>query len=450
MTNMARFFRCAAAVAALASTSALAQQVEPPVITRATQEAYAAILQSGVAEATLKRLESDEPHVLADQIALSEIAAPSFKEMERARVYADRMRQLGLTDVSIDSEGNVIGVRPGTRPGPTLVLSAHLDTVFPEGANVGVTKRDGRYYGLGVSDDGRGLAVVLGVLRALQQSRIQTVGTVLFVATVGEEGLGNLRGVKALLRDRKEIDGFITIEPSLAGGERLGLGATGSRRWEITFEGPGGHSFVEFGLPSAIHAMGRSIAHISDLRPVASPKTTFTVGIVAGGTSVNTISASARMEVDIRSNGGPELAEFETKLLAAIDRGTQEENARWGTGKIEAKRRLIGDRPAGSQRAEGAMIEATFQAFEAVGDEQPELVTVSTDSNAAIALGIPATTLTGGGISGGLHSQGEWFSPDRSWRGTQRAFLTTLALVGLAGVSKPLLKQRPRSEAKAK
>ena len=191
--------------------------------------------------------------------------------------------------MSIDAAGNVIGKRKGKSSAPLLVLSAHLDTVFTEGTDLTVTQKDGRHYAPGIMDDARGLAALLSVLRAMQNARIETVGDVWFVGTVGEEALGNLKGVKALFADHPHIDGFISVDgvdspdDAAAGRSEIVNAATGSRRWEITFSGPGGHSFENFGTPSAMHAMGRAIAQIADLKPPADPKTTFNVGVVSGG-----------------------------------------------------------------------------------------------------------------------------------------------------------------------
>jgi acetylornithine deacetylase/succinyl-diaminopimelate desuccinylase-like protein len=272
----------------------------------------------------------------------------------------------------------------------------------------------------------------------MQDANIRTRGDVMFVGTVGEEGLGNLRGVKALLQQNKGIDGFITIEPG-AGAERIGVGATGSRRWKVTFKGPGGHSSVNFGVASAIHAMGRAITHISDLQPPLQPRTTFTVGVVSGGTSINTIASQAAMEVDIRSDSADALAAFEKQVLAAVDRGVQEENLRWHSQQISADKQLAGDRPAGTTAPGSALVSAARQSYVALLRPDADLATVSTDTNAAVALAVPAIMLSGGGTAGDLHSPGEWFESKDAWVGPQVALLTVLGLVGVEGMTDPLL-----------
>jgi tripeptide aminopeptidase len=304
-----------------------------------------------------------------------------------------------------------------------------------------VQKRGERYYGRGLADDTRGLVAVLTVLRAMQQAEIRTIGDVMFVGTVGEEGLGNLRGAKALLSQNKAIDAFITLEPGAFGGERLGVGATGSRRWKVTFNGPGGHSSVNFGIASAIHAMGRAIARISDLQPPMQPRTTFTVGVVSGGTSVNTIASEATMEVDIRSDSAEALAAFEQEVLTQVDRAVQEENLRWHSQEISAQKELAGDRPAGTTSSDSPIVSAATQSYIALQRTAPTLSIVSTDANAAVALGVPAVMLSAGGIAGDLHSPGEWFEPVEAWLGPQATLLTVLGLVGIDGTSVPLLEK---------
>jgi tripeptide aminopeptidase len=396
----------------------------------------------------LDRLEAEDALTLREQIELAETPAPPFKESVRAQDYLRRMQALGLKDAYIDKEGNVIGLRKGRGKGPLLILSAHLDTVFPEGTDVKVTQRDGRYYGRGLTDDSRGLAAVLAVLRAMESSGLRTIGDVMFVGTVGEEGLGDLRGVKALFRDHPNIDGFISVDS--VGGEggrahRIVPNATGSHRWEISFVGPGGHSFVAFGAPSAIHAMGRAIAHVSDVRPPSDPKTTFTVGVVSGGTSVNTIASDAKMLLDIRSNDAQALMDAEKLLMAAIEKGVAEENARWSaTNGVRFESKLLGDRPAGMSLPDSPVTRAALQSWKGLGLTEPAIDAASTDSNVAINLGIPAATLSGGGEGGGIHGPDEWYAPVDSYRGPQTLLLTTLMLVGVDKLASPQLPVRKR------
>lgn len=404
------------------------------------RKAFAALNGAPAVTRALEFLKADDANTLADQKAITVIPAPPFKEQVRAEDYRRRLAALGLQDVRIDAEGNVIGVRRGGGQGPKLVVSAHLDTVFPAGTDVAVKEKDGRFYAPGIADDTRGLAATLSVIRAFNATGIKTVGDIVFVATVGEEGLGDLRGVKALFRDEKNIDGFISIDG--VDLSRLTIGATGSRRYRVTFRGPGGHSFSAFGLPSAIHALGRAIAKISEVQTPKEPKTTFTVGTVSGGTSVNSIAGEAAMEVDMRSNDRQALAKLETQVLALIGEAAVEENRRWSSDSIKAEIKLVGDRPAGGQSADSPVPQAAAWALQAVGIRKTVTEASSTDSNLPISLGIPAVTMRGGGLSAGTHSLGEWYQPQLGYLGPQAVFLTAASLVGIDGVSAPLLPQR--------
>src|SRR5262249_10608730 len=256
-------------------------------------DAAARLLRERSVIAALQSAKDDEPQTIADQIRLCEIPAPPFKESQRGTAYADLFRTLGLKNVRIDKAGNVLGERPGQSRRPHLVFSAHLDTVFPEGTNVKVTREGNLLKGPGIGDDCRGLAVVLAVVRALQKGNVQTPGTITFVGTVGEEGLGDLRGVKALFNEtlKDQIDRFVSVDGTAVGGGRYG----------VTLRGPGGHSYGPFGVATPIHALGRAIAAVAEFQVPREPRTTFSVGRVGGGTSVNAIPTDAWMEVDLRS-----------------------------------------------------------------------------------------------------------------------------------------------------
>lgn len=405
-----------------------------------------AILASPKVVKTLDDIKADDERTLAEQKRITEIPAPPFKERIRAEYYQKRMQELGLNDAAIDAEGNVIALRKGSGGGrPKLVVSAHLDTVFPEGTDVTVKEKDGAINAPGIGDDSRGLAALLSLIKAMNENQIATVGDVMFVGTVGEEELGNLRGVKALFRDHADIDGFISIDG--LGITRVVNQATGSHRYEFIFKGPGGHSFQEFGLPSATHAMGRAIAKIAELQPPAAPKTTFTVGTMTGGTSVNAIAAEARMAVDMRSNSEQELLKLEARLLELVKEAVADENARWKSDKMSVEARLIGDRPAGIVPMDSPIVQATQRTVAAVTKgPRPTFAGSSTDSNIAMSLGIPAVTIGGGGAGGNWHSRNEWYKPVNAWYGPQNALLTVLMLSGLDGVTKPALSVRKGSK----
>ncbi|WP_442597841.1 M20/M25/M40 family metallo-hydrolase [Neobacillus sp. D3-1R] len=403
------------------------------------REVYELVLKQQAVKVGLDFLKADNENTVKEQVHLTEIAAPTFQEEVRGEFFQKRFKELGLENVRVDQHGNVYGLRSGSGDGPKLVVSAHLDTVFPEGTDVKAKERDGKIYAPGIADDGRGLAVLLTLVRALNESNVKTTGDLLFVATVGEEGLGDLRGVKGLFGDNHDIDGFISIEPGTP--NEITYLATGSRRYRITYKGPGGHSFGDFGMPSAIHALGRAIAKISDVQVSKNPKTTFNVGTITGGTSVNTIAQSASLVLDMRSTSQDELSVLEKEVLEILEQSAKDENSRWGKDVIKVETELVGDRPAGSQPVDSVIVQAAQAAASVLGFE-PELNNPSsTDSNVPISLGIPAVTLGGGGDYGGCHTLEEYFDPKDAFYGTQKIFLTMLGLVGVKEVTQPLLKK---------
>ncbi|WP_280771732.1 M20/M25/M40 family metallo-hydrolase [Salipaludibacillus daqingensis] len=405
------------------------------------REVYKSLMVNPLVKESLTFIEKENEQTLKEQIELTEIPAPTFQEQVKGLDYKKRLEQLGLEDIHTDEVGNVFGVRRGKGPGPKLVVCAHLDTVFPEGTDVKAQFSDGKVYAPGIADDGRGLAVVLTVLKTFQEYQIETEGDILFGATVGEEGLGDLYGVKAFFSNHHDIDGFISIEPGSP--SRVTYLGTGSRRYSVTYRGPGGHSFGEFGLPSAIHACGRAVGIISKLETPDDPKTTFTVGTISGGTSVNTIAAEANMVIDLRSTSQDELKKLENDVLAIIDEAAVEENKRWNSeAMIKVEIKLVGDRPAGTQRSDTQIVQAALASTESVGFEPKLADSSSTDSNVPISLGIPAVTLGGGGEFGGVHTLNEYFDPTDSYYGAQQVFLTVLGLVGMKGVSQPLLEKK--------
>jgi acetylornithine deacetylase/succinyl-diaminopimelate desuccinylase-like protein len=378
----------------------------------------------------LEAARAGEPQTIEDQIALCQIEAPPFKEQRRAEEYRRRLQALGLRNVRIDAEGNVIAERPGEPGEPVVVISGHLDTVFPEGTDVTVKREGTTLRGPGIGDDCRGLAILLGVARALDQAQVRTRGTVIFVGTVGEEGPGNLRGVRHLfateLRDR--VDYFISVD-----GTGLGLtkDAVGSHRYTVTYRGPGGHSYGDFGAPNPVHALGRAIAKIADFRVPSDPRVTFSVGVIEGGTSVNSISMSAAMQMDMRSVDAGAIDSLDARFQAAIRQALDEENARWTEGaRLTMEIDTIGIRPAGAQPDDAAIVRAARAAGRALGFDVPAVAS-STDANIPIGLGIPAVTIDGGGRGGGAHSLGEWFDTADSHLGTQWALLFVLTLAGV-------------------
>jgi tripeptide aminopeptidase len=412
--------------------AASAYRVRPEIATGVENLLTQPAVQQGIAF-----LKADHALTLQEQKAITEIPAPPFQESERSAYYLQRLRELGLVDAKVDDVGNVYGRHRGAGSGPTVLIAAHLDTVFPAGTDVSVKEKDGRLYAPGISDNGRGLAEVLSILRAVKESGVKTIGDIIFGGDVGEEGLGDLRGMKAFFRENTNIDGFIAIDGAKAGN--VAYLATGSRRYEVTYQGPGGHSFGAFGLPSAIHALGRAIAKIADLIVPADPKTTFTVGEIKGGTSVNAIAAQASMLIDMRSNDTKALKNLEAEVLQCIQTAAAEENARWNSEVIKAELKLVGDRPAGQQPADAVMVQTAWAATSALGEKPALAAAGSTDANLPISYGIPAITVGRGGCSGSGHTTEEWFDPQNAYLGPQITFLTLLALVGVVDVVDPVL-----------
>jgi tripeptide aminopeptidase len=406
----------------------------------AIEQAFENLISDKNIQAGIKLLAVLEPSTVEEQFRLTEIPAPPFKEQTRAAYYLQQMKKRGLENAYIDDEGNAIGVRKGSGKGPTLLIAAHLDTVFPEGIDTTVNYRNGRFYAPGIGDDARGLAVLLAVIDVLETNGVQTIGDIMFAGNVGEEGRGDLRGIKAIFRDHPELDGFVSVDGVRLRG--ITTGGTGSRRFEFQFTGPGGHSFGSFGMASAIHAMGRAITKIADFETPSYPKTTFTIGTVEGGTSVNSIAADAAFALDMRSNDPELLAQLERRAKAAANEAVAEENARWNNGEISVEFKLIGDRPVGRTPTESPLVQVAALAFDALGIELQQLSISSTDSNVPMSLGIPAITIAGGGEGGGAHSPDEWFSPINSQVGPQAALLVILSLVGVDGVSPAQLIER--------
>ncbi|MCX7781626.1 MAG: M20/M25/M40 family metallo-hydrolase [Negativicutes bacterium] len=413
-----------------------------PVISPETEAAYSKIASLAAVKKGLDFIAKDDANTLNDQKTIVAIPAPPFKEKVRAEYYMKRLQALGLKDVKMDSEGNVYGIRPGTGKGPKILVEAHLDTVFPEGTNTKPIEKDGKIYAPGIADDTRGLAALLSVIRAFNATGIKTVGDIVFAGTVGEEGLGDLRGMKAFFRDNKDIAASVSVDGTSV--TRITYQATGSHRYEVTFTGPGGHSFGAFGIPSAIHALGRAVAKVGDVETPKTPKTTFTIGTISGGTSVNSIAAKATLLLDMRSNSQEELLKVESKILPLFQQGADEENARWGVTDpkkmITVDIKLVGDRPAGGQSKDAPVVQAAWMATKVIGEEPALTAASSTNANLPISIGVPAITIGAGGESGNNHSPDEWYDNKDAYKAPQKIFVTILGLVGIDGVTEPLAK----------
>jgi len=384
------------------------------------------LLQTPAVRAAVEFAREDEMQTLADQIRICEVEAPPFQEAKRAQVYAEMLRAVGLKNVRIDVEGNVIGVRPGANARPNVVMSAHLDTVFPSGTNVKVRRQGYVLRGPGVGDDCRGLADLLAVARALNKTGVTTPGTITFVGTVGEEGLGDLRGVKRLFSEtlKDKVDRFVSID-----GDGLGIThvAIGSARFRVTFRGPGGHSFGSFGTVNPVHALGRAVARISDLEVPSSPRTTFNVGRIGGGTSINAIASEAWMEIDLRSGDASGLRTLEKQFHQAVQEAVAAENLRWRSQALTVSIETVGMRPAGRLPANAPIVQAAVSVSRAL-NLPVTFAEGSTDANLPVSLGIPALTIDTGGRGQGAHTENETFDATDAWKGTQRAVLLSVVL----------------------
>ena len=378
-------------------------------------------------------MQTQQGWTLEQQISICEIAAPPFKEQRRAEEFQRRLVSFGYPDARIDGEGNVIAQLGSDASGPTVMIAGHLDTVFPEETDVKTTRTGNRIDGPGIGDDCRGLAVVLTLAKVMKESNVTPTGRVLFVGNVGEEGPGNLRGVRHLLTKEfvGEVDYFISVDG--AGEASIVSRAVGSHRYTVSFAGPGGHSYGAFGMANPMHAMGRAIARIADLPVPTRPRVTYSVGIVRGGTSVNTITPLAQMDVDMRSESAEALADIDQRIRAAVDSAVAAEKARWPGSRadITVKYDTIGIRPTGGQSDDALIVQTAMAAARAVG-WSPRTSASSTDANLPISLGIPAITIDGGGRGGGAHGTEEWYedTPD-AYKGPQFALLVVAALVGV-------------------
>ena len=381
-------------------------------------------------------IESDQDRFVRELIALTEIPAPPFKEAARARAFMTMLRQLGLSDVEMDAEGNVMGLRRGSGGGTPglLVVSAHLDTVFPEGTDVTVKRSGTRLSAPGVGDNTRGLALVLALVRALDAGRFRTEYDLLFVGNVGEEGEGDLRGIKFLVQKGKYKD-RIRQMLIIDGNESNAItnGGVGSKRYRVAFKGPGGHSWSAFGLVNPSYAMAGAIARFARIQVPAAPKTTYSIGAVRGGTSVNSIPFEVSMDVDMRSESCAELTRVDEQFQAIVREAVAEENAARSTaqGSIEADPKVIGERPCGETARTTPIVQAAAAAITAFG-LTPRYAISSTDANIPMSLGIPAITIGRGGPGDRSHSLDEWtdVEPRANVVNVQRTLALVLAVAG--------------------
>ncbi|HEV8485976.1 MAG TPA: M20/M25/M40 family metallo-hydrolase [Blastocatellia bacterium] len=378
-------------------------------------------------------IDQSQQEVTEELIRICEIPAPPFKEEARAAYIKRRFEEIGLERVRTDPEGNVIAERSGCSSGPSVVVSAHLDTVFPEGTDVQVRREGRRLCAPGISDNTCGLVSLIAIARALDTGRIETEGPIYFVATVGEEGEGNLRGVRYLFTEgafSRGVDAFISLDgPGL---ERITQRALGSRRYRVTITGQGGHSWGDFGIVNPVHALGRAIARFAAYPAPVSPRTSYNVGVIEGGSSVNAIPELASMTVDMRSVSSDEIDKLEAYLQRVVDLAVREENSQRAMSGTSLTYHIeqVGNRPSGETPLESTIVQAAIECSRALGIE-PRLDCSSTDSNIPISLGIPAITIGVGGVSNNCHSLTEWYEPLGRELGLKRLLLLTVAMAGV-------------------
>ena len=379
------------------------------------------------------RIKALEEETLRHHIELTEIAAPPFMEQQRAASFSDRLKQVGVDSIWTDAVGNVIGLIRGSKSAKTVALNAHLDTVFPEGTDVKVRIQNDTLYAPGIGDDTRGLSMLLTILETLKTEKIQPKDNILFVGSVGEEGLGDLRGVKHLFRSGgPQIDSWIAIDGGAIG--RVNNKALGSYRYRVTFKGPGGHSWGAFGLANPHHALGKAISNfveLADQYTSEGPKTSYNVGVISGGTSINSIPFESVMQIDIRSVEPKRLDVMEAYLTTAVEEALAHQNKTKRRGpELTVSIDKIGNRPSGELSDQLPLVQRTLAATQAFG-VQPFLTRGSTNSNIPIARGIPAVTIGRGGDGGKAHSLDEWWTNKEGHKAIQLALLILLMESGM-------------------
>jgi len=371
-------------------------------------------------------IERSDESTLARQATLSAIPAPTGSEGARGAHVAGLFREAGLSDVAVDEVGNVTGWL-GTHRAEPVVLSAHLDTVFGAGLDVSVARRGTRLAGPGISDNARGLAALVAVAEALVRSRVATLRPVRFTATVGEEGDGNLRGVRHLFDRETRPHAFIALDG--AGVERIVHRALGARRYRATYRGPGGHSWAAFGVANPANAVGRAVALIAERPTLHGARTTSAVVRIGGGTGLNSIPQEAWFDLDLRSEDPRALDQLDKTIQALLHRALGEENGRRtaGTPPLDLDLRRLGERPSGLTPRAHPLVQTAIAATRALGRSH-ELACASTDANVPIALGVPAIALGAGGHAGDAHLPTEWYENVDGPLGVVRALFVTAAM----------------------
>lgn len=380
-------------------------------------------------ERILRSIHQQREWVDRVHIELTEISAPTFQEAARAEYMAERFRELGLERVRLDSAGNLLGERTGTDR-DFIGITAHLDTIVPPGARIEVKRSDGRFYAPGISDNGAGLAALLGAVAALQESKIVTDLSLLFVSTVGEEGEGDLCGMRHLFAQReicRRTKGVLVLDGSSI--QQTAIAGLGSRRFLVEVTGPGGHSWSDFGRVNPIHAISGVIEQLKRIPLPSDPRTSLNVGLIHGGAAVNAIPHSAWMKLDIRSTQTEEIQRLSLAVETAVRAAVEAENRR-GSGSLEARIQPIGDRPAAELPTSARILQVIQEVDQHFGI-RGRFEASSTDANIPLALGIEAITIGGGGMGGDAHTPYEWYDPRGRDLGLKRILLAALALAGV-------------------
>jgi acetylornithine deacetylase/succinyl-diaminopimelate desuccinylase-like protein len=377
------------------------------------------------------RLAARDDAIVRSQIAVAQIAAPTGEEHERASWVTRRFQDCGLADIHTDAAGNVIGRRAGTTRLSPVVICAHLDTVFPRTTDLSIRRDGERLVGPGINDNGRGLAVMLALAAEIDGTRVRTQRPVEFVATTGEEGIGDLKGAKHYFAGRG-ANAHAVVALDGAGDERVIHRALGSRRFRVSFHGPGGHSWAAFGAPNAVHAAAGAASRLASIHLPTAPRTTLSVGRIGGGLSVNSIPASAWLEIDARSISAAQLDDLERTVRRAAHSAADEENARrtLGAAPLTVRIESIGERPCGETPVEDDLVQQAIEATMLIG-RQPDLALASTDANVPISQGIPAIAIGAGGRGGDAHTHSEWFDNLRGTLGVARALTIVTAAARL-------------------
>ena len=391
-----------------------------------------AILKNKKVKKSYEYIIQQEPFTYENLIKLTEIEAPPFKEQNRAIEFKHMIEEIGIDSVWIDLEGNVVGLLNGQEGTRTVGLDAHLDTVFPEGTDVKVRIKNDTLYAPGIADDSRGLSMLLTILKTIRNNDIPLRDNLLFIGSVGEEGLGDLRGVKYLFRNgASKIDSWISIDGGSIG--RVNNKGLGSYRYRVTFIGPGGHSWGSFGLVNPHHALGKAIqlfVNSADNYTSKGPKTSYNIGIIKGGTSINSIPFESIMEVDIRSVDPSRLNEMEEILQNSVKEALDDQNNRKRMGdNLTYVIDKIGNRPSGELSPSLPLVQRAMAVTKHFG-VTPRLTRGSTNSNIPISLGIPSVTIGRGGKGGNVHSLAEWWYNDRGYRSIQLSLLLVLMEAG--------------------